>query len=105
MKCIMYQNCGLKRTSMMILAVSGAPREIAGKAWEIQAWIFQAFLATAQVTLKRLILKKKISWVQRTHWLCRWNFWFLVVSTFDERQNSEVNTCIRGAQSFPKESQ
>ena len=102
----MYQNCGLKRMCMMILAGSSVPREIAGKAWEIQTWIFQAFLATAQVTLKRLILKKKnISWVHWTHWLCRWNFWFLVVSTFDERQNSEVNTCIRGAQSFPKESQ
>ena len=29
---IMYQNCGLKRMCMMILAVSSAPREIAGKA-------------------------------------------------------------------------
>ena len=41
------------------------------------------------------ILYMKISWVQGTHCLCHGKFWFLVVSNFDQRQNSEVNTCIR----------
>ena len=50
------------------------------------------------------ILYIKISWVQR-HCLCRGKFWFLVVSNFDQRQNNEVNTCIRGVPSFSKESQ
>ena len=51
------------------------------------------------------ILYIKISWVQGTHCLCHGKFWFLVVSNFDQRQNSEVNTCIRGVVSFSKESQ
>ena len=52
-----------------------------------------------------LYIRIKISWVQRTHSLFRGKFWFLVVSNFDQRQNSEVNTCIRGVVSFSKESQ
>ena len=51
------------------------------------------------------ILYIKISRVQRTHCLCHGKFWFLVVSNFDQRQNSEVNTCIRDVVSFSKESQ
>ena len=51
------------------------------------------------------VLYIKISWVQRTHCLCQGKFWFLVVSNFDQRQNNEVNTCIRGVPSFSKESQ
>ena len=51
------------------------------------------------------ILYIKISWIQRTHCMCHGKFWFLVVSNFDQRQNNEVNTCIRGVPSFSKESQ
>ena len=51
------------------------------------------------------VLYIKISWIQRAHCMCHGKFWFLVVSNFDQRQNNEVNTCIRGMVSFSKESQ